>query len=1129
MKRALAILLTLSLLLSGPAALAEEQVSEPSYEVQENHSDHNDDHNDDHSDDHNDNHSDDHSDNHSDDQSDNHSDDQSEGHNDEVNADNSENQKADDSDENDTSDNDEDADYSEDEADGDDEVDGEDGDDENIGDNADVQIGQDEEADVTDTDDSEDDPEDDAPKRNHSEAAVESAHRSDTAAEEAISTKLANPAEDPASDGGSRKVRVAILSDIHYVPDALALSDAGRANLEEAGLSENRLMMEVDGILSAALSEASATKPNVLLVCGDMVSNGENAGAQALSEKLKASRAMEGLQNTGIYVVNGNHDINNSYASDFSGDTIENGKRVQPSEFSTIFSGLGYGADDHCEGGSHSVYVPSSDDPGEITNHGGLSYAADVAEGVTLIVLDTAIYRTDPDQTSRYNQAQKTPGYVSDDLLNWAAEQARAAKEKGNLVLAMSHHGLMPHYFTEKEEDVAWFMDNQRIPNWEKVAGTLADAGVSAVLTGHSHANDIASYVTANNNVIYDIETAALSAYPCVWRTMDIEISGEGANKRYTFSVDTAQVDAADLPEGTDTSKWTFTLGGADKTFQGDYNGSIQEYSYDKTGINGTTVPYMADYMIKNLLYDVAKEGLDSFIHRTLQLEEGQTVGDWAMKKLQETVAGLDGLDKNLDLSILGKYNIRLNRTEAQSELEPAFDVYLQNVTSETEGQAQTTEPEGKLIFDLSYITTAANDFIKKVQDKLDEGSWQNQVYGSSPLVDDLKKLVTNGLLPAMNKPLDEDNPNSTALDLFNHAWQAHAAGDEAKQDAEVFARERELLKSDALNKDARDGLWNELVKISTDAYPTLSALLSGQRVVAEDKTTAVAVQSDKAVSLLNVVSGLMGQIDTLSSVINLGGKVKALGVNLVPETAIRSVQNRIADLHEALSVDNDIREDNQWSFKTVRFDANGGKVTQTSGTTVEDHKLASLPRPEARRNYVFAGWFTEATGGRRVAEGDDMTGVSTLYAHWKYVGRPDDDVPVIIDDDDEQHTRSATETAQDVAVDLHARLSSRKALHARIDGAEADDPEHAAFCSRLAERIESGENRVDMGKWISLDARAVSAITSSGMDIILDCEVNGFRFRVVIPAGASLRDLALEDGSVCVVCLAEAFGYQAI
>ncbi|MCH5161202.1 MAG: InlB B-repeat-containing protein, partial [Clostridiales bacterium] len=47
----------------------------------------------------------------------------------------------------------------------------------------------------------------------------------------------------------------------------------------------------------------------------------------------------------------------------------------------------------------------------------------------------------------------------------------------------------------------------------------------------------------------------------------------------------------------------------------------------------------------------------------------------------------------------------------------------------------------------------------------------------------------------------------------------------------------------------------------------------------------------------------------------------------------------------------------------TITFNANGGTVTPTSGTTGADGKLTSLPTP-TRGGYTFAGWYTAAEGG---------------------------------------------------------------------------------------------------------------------------------------------------------------------
>ena len=50
-----------------------------------------------------------------------------------------------------------------------------------------------------------------------------------------------------------------------------------------------------------------------------------------------------------------------------------------------------------------------------------------------------------------------------------------------------------------------------------------------------------------------------------------------------------------------------------------------------------------------------------------------------------------------------------------------------------------------------------------------------------------------------------------------------------------------------------------------------------------------------------------------------------------------------------------------------------------------------SLPTPDERVGWTFAGWFTKATGGEQVKDGDTVTitAAQTLYAHWTEVAVP--------------------------------------------------------------------------------------------------------------------------------------------
>ena len=73
-----------------------------------------------------------------------------------------------------------------------------------------------------------------------------------------------------------------------------------------------------------------------------------------------------------------------------------------------------------------------------------------------------------------------------------------------------------------------------------------------------------------------------------------------------------------------------------------------------------------------------------------------------------------------------------------------------------------------------------------------------------------------------------------------------------------------------------------------------------------------------------------------------------------------------------------------QWTLVTytITFNANGGTVSPTSGTTGEGGRLASLPTP-TRNGYTFNGWFTAATGGAAVTESREYSANAAIYAQW--------------------------------------------------------------------------------------------------------------------------------------------------
>ncbi|MDR2591697.1 MAG: InlB B-repeat-containing protein [Chitinispirillales bacterium] len=77
-----------------------------------------------------------------------------------------------------------------------------------------------------------------------------------------------------------------------------------------------------------------------------------------------------------------------------------------------------------------------------------------------------------------------------------------------------------------------------------------------------------------------------------------------------------------------------------------------------------------------------------------------------------------------------------------------------------------------------------------------------------------------------------------------------------------------------------------------------------------------------------------------------------------------------------------------QWTSAityTITFNANGGSVSPTSGTTNTNGNLTSLPTP-ARGGYTFNGWYSSATGGSRITTDYQFTGNTTVYAQWAQI-----------------------------------------------------------------------------------------------------------------------------------------------
>ena len=287
--------------------------------------------------------------------------------------------------------------------------------------------------------------------------------------------------------GKTNDIKLMVMSDPHLLATSLIGDTADFRNV----CSQNRkLFQENSAIIDTQLAQVRANKPDVLLISGDMTKDGELESHKAFEKKLE--RLKEEVPGLRIYVTNGNHDINNKSAKNYNtGGRAVDATRTSPGAF-------------------RSNYKVTWNDPSVIATYcpasgkaaGQLSYVARPKTGYTFIVIDSGRYSADNTRSGK--NEHETSGQVPKDVENWALKQIEAAKKRGDTVIGMMHHNIVPHFSMEpliRPEFV--------VNDYKRLSESLADAGMHFIFTGHMHSQDVAMRTTARGNRFYDFETGA--------------------------------------------------------------------------------------------------------------------------------------------------------------------------------------------------------------------------------------------------------------------------------------------------------------------------------------------------------------------------------------------------------------------------------------------------------------------------------------------------------------------------------------------------------------------------------------------------------------------------------------------
>lgn len=305
-------------------------------------------------------------------------------------------------------------------------------------------------------------------------------------------------------------LKIAIVSDIHYMDPSL-LGDGGAAGQAfQNYLNQDPKMVQFsDPIFRQVMAELKFQHPDILLVPGDITKDGEKVSHQAMA-KLFNNLEKNGIK---VFVMPGNHDINNAKAKVYIGDNDFPVAKTSPEEFETIYANFGYNT---------AISRDAS----------SLSYVTELQPGLRLISLDASKYED-------YGPGgDVAAGRIKANTLNWALEQLAKARRDKVTMFAMMHHNLIEHYAGQTQLDPGYVVDD-----WQNIANKLMDAGLKIIFTGHYHANDISSY-TNNGHTLFDIQTGSLVTAPSPYRIVTVK------KDKLEIKTNTVQRVMTELPGG---------------------------------------------------------------------------------------------------------------------------------------------------------------------------------------------------------------------------------------------------------------------------------------------------------------------------------------------------------------------------------------------------------------------------------------------------------------------------------------------------------------------------------------------------------------------------------------------------
>jgi 3',5'-cyclic AMP phosphodiesterase CpdA len=323
-----------------------------------------------------------------------------------------------------------------------------------------------------------------------------------------------NSQMDKDGHGNKEQLKIAVISDIHYMAHSLLKNNAESGAAFQAYLDQDPKLIEFsDPIFRQCISQVLSEKPDMLLIPGDLTKDGEKVSHQDLLKLLKQFDNAH----VKVFVVPGNHDVNNPESVQYDGDKAAPIASISASDFASYYSRYGY---------SNSI----SRDPHS------LSYVAEAFPGLWIMGLDACEYENN-------KNIAIVGGRIKPETKKWALTWIAEAKKQHKVLFGMMHHGIIEHYAGQNQLDPGYVIDD-----YETIADEFIAAGLRIIFTGHYHANDITSR-TYGDKILYDIETGSMVTAPVPFRIITMGGKTMDITTKYVKNITAALPGGLGFPE----------------------------------------------------------------------------------------------------------------------------------------------------------------------------------------------------------------------------------------------------------------------------------------------------------------------------------------------------------------------------------------------------------------------------------------------------------------------------------------------------------------------------------------------------------------------------------------------------